>query len=151
MPTTRACWPSCESTGAASPWPRSRWPTSTGWTARYGPRCWPISITCLLSTWQARMRASCTNWTGSPRTTSPPTTKRTRKEALPMRETTLQKHQSRDERKAEMLTKEEAPLVEIDWRILYWLSRYPLQRADDLVVGEARWASRATVYRHLQG
>lgn len=29
--------------------------------------------------------------------------------------------------------------------------RYPLQRADDLVVGVARWASRATVYRHLQG
>src|SRR5260370_30919119 len=50
-----------------------------------------------------------------------------------------------------MLTNEEAPIVEIDWRVLRWLSRYPLQRADDLVVGEARWASRATVYRHLQG
>jgi len=68
-----------------------------------------------------------------------------------MRETTREKRQSRDERKAEMLTKEESPLVEIDWRILHWLLRYPLQRADDLVVGVARWASRATVYRHLQG
>ena len=68
-----------------------------------------------------------------------------------MRETTLQKRQSRDERTAEMLTQEEAPRVEIDWRILHWLLRYPLQQADDLVVGEARWASRATVYRHLQG
>jgi protein involved in plasmid replication-relaxation len=68
-----------------------------------------------------------------------------------MRETTREKRQSRDERKAEMLTKASAPRVEIDWRILHWLLRYPLQRADDLVVGEARWASRATVYRHLQG
>ena len=32
---------------------------------------------------------------------------------------------------------------------MHWLLRYPLQRADDLVVGVARWASRATVYRHL--
>ena len=40
-------------------------------------------------------------------------------------------------------------LVVLDWRILAWLVRYPFQRADDLVVGLARWASRATVYRHL--
>jgi len=33
---------------------------------------------------------------------------------------------------------------------LHWLLRYPLQRAADLVVGVARWASRATVYRHVQ-
>jgi len=52
---------------------------------------------------------------------------------------------------AEVLTKAASPLGEIDWRILHWLLRYPLQRADDLVVGVARWASRATVYRHLQG
>ncbi len=44
-----------------------------------------------------------------------------------------------------------AALTEIDWRLLQWLLRYPLQRADDLMVGVARWASRATVYRHLQG
>ncbi len=41
-------------------------------------------------------------------------------------------------------------LPELDWRLLHWLLRYPLQRADDLVVGVARWASRATVYRHMQ-
>lgn len=40
-------------------------------------------------------------------------------------------------------------LADIDWRLLHWLLRYPLQRADDLVVGVARWASRATVYRHV--
>ncbi len=43
-----------------------------------------------------------------------------------------------------------ASLAEIDWRLLHWLLRYPLQRVDDLVVGVARWASRATVYRHVQ-
>jgi predicted transcriptional regulator len=41
-------------------------------------------------------------------------------------------------------------LADIDWRLLHWLLRYPLQRADDLVVGVARWTSRATVYRHVQ-
>jgi hypothetical protein len=41
-------------------------------------------------------------------------------------------------------------LTDVDWRLLHWLLRYPLQRADDLIVGVARWASRATVYRHLQ-
>ncbi len=52
---------------------------------------------------------------------------------------------------AETLTEAASPLVELDWRLLHWLLRYPLQRAEDLVVGVARWASRATVYRHLQG
>ncbi len=42
-----------------------------------------------------------------------------------------------------------ASLTDIDWRLLHWLLHYPLQRADDLVVGVARWASRATVYRHV--
>ncbi len=41
-------------------------------------------------------------------------------------------------------------LADVDWRLLHWLLRYPLQRVDDLVVGVARWASRATVYRHVQ-
>jgi hypothetical protein len=50
-----------------------------------------------------------------------------------------------------MLTKAQSPLAELDWRLLHWLLHYPLQRADDLVVGVARWASRPTVYRHLQG
>src|SRR2546421_9489561 len=49
-----------------------------------------------------------------------------------------------------MLTKAESALQKLDWRLLHWLLRYPLQRADDLVVGVARWTSRATVYRHLQ-
>ncbi len=43
-----------------------------------------------------------------------------------------------------------ASLELLDWRLLSWLVRYPFQRADDLVVGMARWTSRATVYRHLQ-
>ncbi len=43
-----------------------------------------------------------------------------------------------------------ASLADVDWRLLHWLLRYPLQRVDDLVVGVAMWASRATVYRHLQ-
>jgi hypothetical protein len=47
------------------------------------------------------------------------------------------------------LTGLRASLAEIDWRLLHWLLHYPLQRADDLVLGLARWASRATVYRHL--
>src|SRR5438067_12820764 len=52
---------------------------------------------------------------------------------------------------AEMLTQAGSALDDLDWRLLHWLLRYPLQRADDLVVGVVRWASRATVYRHLQG
>lgn len=44
---------------------------------------------------------------------------------------------------------QEEALESLDWRLLTWLLRYPLQRADDLVLGVARWASRASVYRHL--
>jgi predicted transcriptional regulator len=51
---------------------------------------------------------------------------------------------------AQALTGLCASLADIDWRLLHWLLHYPLQRADDLVVGVARWASRATVYRHLR-
>jgi len=43
----------------------------------------------------------------------------------------------------------EVLLAPLDWRLLRWLLHYPLQRADDLVIGVARWTSRATVYRHL--
>lgn len=53
--------------------------------------------------------------------------------------------------KAAALTEVGASLTESDWRLLHWLLHYPLQRADDLVIGVARWTSRATVYRHLQG
>ncbi len=66
-----------------------------------------------------------------------------------MPETTREKN-SGHKLTAEMLTMVGSSLVEIDWRLLHWLLRYPLQRADDLAVGVARWASRATVYRHLQ-
>lgn len=51
----------------------------------------------------------------------------------------------------EELSQREASLTDIDWRLMHWLLRYPLQRSDDLVVGVARWASRATVYRRVQG
>src|SRR5438270_12063511 len=51
---------------------------------------------------------------------------------------------------ADALAEREASLADIDWRLLHWLLRYPLQRVDDLVVGVVRWASRATVYRHVQ-
>jgi predicted transcriptional regulator len=50
----------------------------------------------------------------------------------------------------ETMTERRTALAEIDWRLLQWLLRYPLQRADDLVVGVSHWASRATVYRHMQ-
>src|SRR5713101_5046512 len=51
---------------------------------------------------------------------------------------------------AEVLYEIDASLADVDWRLLHWLLRYPLQRTDDLIVGVARWASRATVYRHVQ-
>src|SRR6266550_4714648 len=51
---------------------------------------------------------------------------------------------------AEALVEIGESLADIDWRLLHWLLRYPLQRADDLIVGVARWASRATAYRHVQ-
>jgi Replication-relaxation len=50
----------------------------------------------------------------------------------------------------EALTQRGASLADLDWRLLHWLLRYPLQRADDVMVGVARWAGRATVYRHLR-
>jgi DNA-binding MarR family transcriptional regulator len=37
----------------------------------------------------------------------------------------------------------------VDERLLQWLLHYPLQRAEDIVIGLARWCSRPTVYRHL--
>ena len=50
---------------------------------------------------------------------------------------------------AKRLVEIDASLEEIDWRLLLWLLHYPLQRAEDMVVGISRWASRATVYRHV--
>jgi hypothetical protein len=68
-----------------------------------------------------------------------------------MPEPTIEKRQVVRKLTTEMLTEIETSLAEIEWRLLHWLLRYPLQRADDLVVGVARWGSRATVYRHVQG
>src|SRR5713226_8559212 len=68
-----------------------------------------------------------------------------------MPESTLERRRARRKLTAGALAEPGASLTDIDWRLLHWLLRYPLQRADDLVVGVARWASRATVYRHVEG
>src|SRR5258708_28834973 len=46
-------------------------------------------------------------------------------------------------------TRMTATFTAIDQRLLRWLAHYPLQRAEDLVLGLARWCARPTVYRHL--
>ena len=69
---------------------------------------------------------------------------------LPVPESTREGHRPRRKLTSEALTKIGTSLTEIDWRLLHWLLCYPLQRADDLGVGVARWASRATVYRRVQ-
>ncbi len=66
-----------------------------------------------------------------------------------MRKSLRVEHQVERKLTAKRLVEISACLTEIDWRLLHWLLRYPLQRTDDLVVGVARWASRATVYRHV--
>jgi predicted transcriptional regulator len=68
---------------------------------------------------------------------------------LPMPESLLERHRTRSKLTAEALVELGASLADVDWRLMHWLLRYPLQRTDDLVVGVARWASRATVYRHM--
>ena len=80
---------------------------------------------------------------------NPLASERARKGTLLMPESTLERQKTRRTLTTEALAEAGASLAEIDWRLLHWLLRYPLQRADDLVVGVARWASRATVYRHL--
>src|SRR6266567_2506399 len=82
---------------------------------------------------------------------NPLASERARKGTLLMPESTLERQKTRRTLTTEALAEAGASLAEIDWRLLHWLLRYPLQRADDLVVGVARWASRATVYRRLQG
>jgi hypothetical protein len=66
-----------------------------------------------------------------------------------MSELTRERRRTQRRLTANALTEIGASLADIDLRLLHWLLRYPLQRADDLVVGVARWASRATVYRHV--
>src|SRR6266487_1512905 len=75
---------------------------------------------------------------------------KTREGARPMPETTLERRRTGRKLTAGALVEIGESLVDVDWRLLHWLLRYPLQRADDLVVGIARWASRATVFRHIQ-
>src|SRR5437879_3715820 len=60
-------------------------------------------------------------------------------------------HQFRRRMMSRKRPPETIPLTfaEIDQRLLLWLARYPLQRAEDLVLGLARWCTRPTVYRHL--
>src|SRR5258708_27657658 len=81
---------------------------------------------------------------------NPLASERARKGTLLMPESTLERQKTRRTLTTEALAEAGASLAEIDWRLLHWLLRYPLQRVDDLVVGVARWASRATVYRHVQ-
>jgi predicted transcriptional regulator len=69
---------------------------------------------------------------------------------LPMPDYTLDRRRTGHKLTAGALVEIDASLADVDWRLLHWLLRYPLQRADDLLVGVARWASRATVYRHVQ-
>src|SRR5258706_10234119 len=68
----------------------------------------------------------------------------------PVHESTAVRHRTARRLTVEELVEQEASMTDIDWRLLHWLLRYPLQRVDDLVVGVVWWASRATVYRHLQ-
>jgi predicted transcriptional regulator len=74
---------------------------------------------------------------------------RTRKGMLPMSKSPLEWRRTRHKFTAAALVEIGASLSDVDWRLLHWLLHYPLQRADDLIVGVARWASRATVYRHV--
>ena len=67
-----------------------------------------------------------------------------------MPESTLERRRTRHKLTAGALTEIGESLADVDWRLLHWLLRYPLQRADDLIVGVVRWASRASVYRHMQ-
>ncbi len=67
-----------------------------------------------------------------------------------MSESPLERRRTRRKLTAGALVEISESLGDVDWGLLHWLLRYPLQRADDLVVGVARWASRATVYRHVQ-
>jgi len=67
-----------------------------------------------------------------------------------MLESSLERRRTRRKLTAGTLVGIGESLADVDWRLLRWLLRYPLQRNDDLVVGVARWGSRATVYRHVQ-
>ena len=65
-------------------------------------------------------------------------TKRMRKGTFPMPETPLERRRIRRKLTASVLTEIGESLADVDWRLLHWLLHYPLQRADDLIVGVAR-------------
>ena len=67
-----------------------------------------------------------------------------------MLESPLERHQTQRKLTARRMVELGESLLDIDWRLMNWLLHYPLQRFEDLVVGVARWASRATLYRHMQ-
>ncbi len=67
----------------------------------------------------------------------------------PIHKSLLRKRQSGYKPTAKKLPEIGASLTDIDWRLLHWLLRYPLQRVEDMLVGVARWTSRATIYRHV--
>ncbi len=69
---------------------------------------------------------------------------------FPIPESSPERRRTRRKLTAKALMEIGTSLEDVDWRLLHWLLYYPLQRADDLIVGVARWASRATVYRHVQ-
>jgi predicted transcriptional regulator len=67
-----------------------------------------------------------------------------------MPESSLERRRTRRKLTSSALVEIGLSLADVDWLLLHFLLRDPLQRADDLIVGVARWASRATVYRHVQ-
>src|SRR5258708_36090115 len=75
---------------------------------------------------------------------------RARKGALLMPESILERQKTRRTLTVGVWGEGGKYVAELDGGLLHGLLRYPLQRVDDLVVGVARWASRATVYRQLQ-
>src|SRR5258708_11562947 len=74
---------------------------------------------------------------------------RARKGTLLMPESTLERQKTRRTLTTGALAEAGTSLAEIDWRLLHWLLRYPLQRVGELVGGVARGARRATGYPHL--
>jgi Replication-relaxation len=68
-----------------------------------------------------------------------------RREGTMIEQATARKRAAPSARVEEALSR----LSAVDFRLLQWLLHYPFQRADDLVIGLARWASRPTVYRHV--
>src|SRR5258708_742870 len=75
---------------------------------------------------------------------------RARKGTLLMPESTLERQKTRRTLTTGALAEAGTSLAEIDSLLLHLPPRYPLPPGPDPVVGVARWASRATVYRHLQ-